>query len=107
MQEGWLKDANDHWVWRFHRDDSPWVREPKVFIDRGRQMPEGPPLLKERRSLRKDAEEQFWRSSDAGVQEDETAVGCKCRTLSRPFCGWRALPVFLEREHDTYGTALH
>ena len=60
MGEGWLIDANDHWVWRFHRDDSAWVRDPKVFIDRGRQMPEGPPLLKERRYLRKDAAEQLW-----------------------------------------------
>ena len=62
MGEGWLIDANDHWVWRFHRDDSALVRDPKVFIDRGRQMPEGPPLLKERRYLRKDAAEQMWKS---------------------------------------------
>ena len=62
MQEGWLIDANDHWVWRFHRDNSAWVKDPKVFIDRGRQMPEGPPLLKERRYLRKDAAEQLWNS---------------------------------------------
>ena len=62
MQEGWLIDANDHWVWRFHRDNSAWVRDPKVFIDRGRQMPAGPPLLKERRYLRKDAAEQMWKS---------------------------------------------
>ena len=59
MREGWLIDANDHWVWRFHRDNSAWVRDPKVFIDRGRQTPEGPPLLKERRYLRKDATEQM------------------------------------------------
>ena len=32
MQEGWLIDANDHWVWRFHRDNSAWVRDPKVFL---------------------------------------------------------------------------
>ena len=31
-------DANDHWVWRFHRDNSAWVRDPKVFIDRGQSM---------------------------------------------------------------------
>ena len=62
MAEGWLIDANDHWVWRFHRDNSAWVRDPKVFIDRGRSMPEGPPLLKERRYLRKDAAEQLWKS---------------------------------------------
>ena len=65
MKEGWLIDANDHWVWRFHRDNSAWVRDPKVFIDRGRQMPEGPPLLKERRYLRKDAAEQLWKSLQA------------------------------------------
>ena len=51
MAEGWLIDADNHWVWRFHRDNSAWVRDPKVFIDRGRSMPEGPPLLKERRYL--------------------------------------------------------
>ena len=32
---------------------SAWVRDPKAFIDRGRVLPEGPPLLKERRYLRK------------------------------------------------------
>lgn len=42
MKEGWLIDANDRWIWRFHRDNSAWVRDPKVFIDHGRQMPEGP-----------------------------------------------------------------
>ena len=63
MKEGWLIDANDHWVWRFHRDNSAWVRDPKVFIDRGRQMPEGPPLLKERRYLRMDSAEQFWKTT--------------------------------------------
>ena len=59
MKEGWLIDANDYWVWRFHRDNSSWVRDPKVFIHRGRQMPEGPLLLKKRRYLRKDAAEQM------------------------------------------------
>ena len=62
MKDGWLIDANDHWVWRFHRDNSAWVRDPKVFVDRGRSMPDGPPLLKERRYLRKDAAEQLWKS---------------------------------------------
>ncbi len=62
MQEGWLIDASDYWLSRFHRDNSAWVKDPKVFIDRGRQMPEGPPLLKERRYLRKDAAEQLWKS---------------------------------------------
>ena len=44
---------------RSHRDYSAWVRDPKVFLDRGRQMPDGPPLLKERRYWRKDVAEQM------------------------------------------------
>ena len=62
MREGWLIDANDHWVWRFHRDGSAWVRDPKVFDDRGQAIPDRPPLLRERRHLQKDSEEQFWKS---------------------------------------------
>ena len=60
MKEGWLIDSDDCWIWRFWRDESAWVRDPKIFIDRGRLLPEGPPLLKERRYLRKDAAEQMW-----------------------------------------------
>ena len=62
MKEGWLINANDHWIWRFHRDNSAWVKDTKVFIDRGRQMTDGPPLLKERRYPRKDVAEQLWTS---------------------------------------------
>ena len=43
MGEGWLIDSDDRWIWRFHRDQKGWIHEPKVFIDRGRRLPEGPP----------------------------------------------------------------
>ena len=36
MQEGWLIDADDNWIWRFWRDETEWVRDPKGFLDRGR-----------------------------------------------------------------------
>ena len=36
--------------------------DPKVFIDRGRHIPQGPPLLQERRCRREDAEEQLQKS---------------------------------------------
>ena len=62
MKEGWLIDGDDRWIWRFWRDESAWVRDPKVFLDRGCLLPDGPPLLKERRYLRKDAAEQLWKS---------------------------------------------
>ena len=62
MKEGWLIDADDHWIWRLWRDESAWIRDPKVFLDRGRLLPGEEPLLKERSYLRKDAAEQLWRS---------------------------------------------
>ena len=62
MHEGWLMNLSDQWTYRFHRDEKSWVRDQKVFVGMGRPMPDGSPLLKERRSLRKDAAEQLWKS---------------------------------------------
>ena len=62
MGEGWLIDSDDWWIWRFHRDQKGWIHEPKVFIDRGRRLPDGSPLLKERQRLRKAEAEQLWAS---------------------------------------------
>ena len=62
MGEGWLIDSDGRWIWRFHRDQKGWINEPKAFIDRGRRLPDGPPLLKERRHLRKVEAEQLWAS---------------------------------------------
>ena len=61
MEEGWLIDRDDCWIWRFHQDSTS-RNKAGVFIDRGRQMPEGPPLLKERRHLTDRAAEQMWLS---------------------------------------------
>lgn len=55
MGEGWLIDRNSRWVCRFHRDERAWSREPKVFVDHGREMPNGEPaLLKRREHLRRE-----------------------------------------------------
>ncbi len=62
MGEGWLIDSDDRWIWRFHRDRKGWINEPKVFIDRGLRLPDGPPLLKERRHLQRAEAEQLWAS---------------------------------------------
>ena len=63
MAEGWLLDEMNQWAWRFHRDDKSWVRAPHVFMDRGRVMPDDvPPLLKERRYVRREDAEQMWKS---------------------------------------------
>ena len=62
MREGWLIDRDDCGIWRFWRDESAWVRDLKVFLDRGRLLPGEEPLLKERRYLRKNDAEQLWKS---------------------------------------------
>ena len=61
MEEGWLIDRDDCWIWRFHHDSTS-RNKAGVFIDRGRRMPSGPPLLKERRHLTDRAAEQMWLS---------------------------------------------
>ena len=61
MEEGWLIDRDDCWIWRFHHDSTS-RNKAGVFIARGRRMPSGPPLLKERRHLTDRAAEQMWLS---------------------------------------------
>ena len=80
MSEVWLIDRDDRWIWRFWRDEIAWVRDPKVFLDRGRLLPGEEPLLKERRYLRKDAAEQLWRSLQTTRVEtfEEARLGRFC-----------------------------
>ena len=58
MRDGWLIDREGFWICRFHRDEKAWIRDPRVFVDHGREMPSGQPaLLKRREYLRRDASE--------------------------------------------------
>ena len=61
MEEGWLIDRDDCWIWRFH-NDSTSRNKAGVFIDKGRRMCSGPSLLNERRHLTDKAAEQMWLS---------------------------------------------
>ena len=61
MGEGWLIDRDRRWSFRFHRDPKSWVRDPKVFVDHGRGMPNGQPaLLKSRQYLSDEDARKFW-----------------------------------------------
>ena len=63
LGKGWgVLDCDQHWAYRFHRDEKSWSRDPMVFVDMGRAMPDGSPaLLKSRRHLHKDQAEEFWK----------------------------------------------
>ena len=57
-----MLDRDRCWAYRFHRDEKSWLRDPMVFVDMGRAMPDGSPaLLKSRRHLHKDQAQQLWR----------------------------------------------
>ena len=63
MPEGWVVDPGTNWVLRFHRDDKAWVRDPKVFLERGMAVPnEESPLLKERRHVPQEDADTIWRN---------------------------------------------
>ena len=59
--EGWLLDPESKWAYRFHRDEKSWIRDPMVFVDMGREMPQGePPLLKTRHHIHKQQAKEKW-----------------------------------------------
>ena len=64
MEEGWLMATDaERWTYRFHRDTRSWTRDPKVFVDMGRPMPDGSPsLLKTRQRLRRDDAKVLWKN---------------------------------------------
>lgn len=62
LEEGWLTNPQDRWTYRFRRDEKAWVGDPKVFVDLGRQMPDGSPaLLKNRKHLRREEAVALWK----------------------------------------------
>ena len=62
MGDGWLRNPQDGWTYRFQRDEKSWSVDPRVFVDKGRAMPDGSPaLLKTRKHLRRERAEGMWK----------------------------------------------
>ena len=62
MGDGWLRNPKDGWTYRFQRDEKSWSRDPFVFVDKGRAMPNrSPALLKTRQYLRRRTAEGMWK----------------------------------------------
>ena len=61
MGEGWLIEESSGAAARFHADEKSYVRNLKVFVDRGRWLgPNEVPLLKSRQHLRKEEATKIW-----------------------------------------------
>ena len=61
MREGWLIEESSGAAARFHADDNSYVRDQKVFVDKGRYLGANEvPLLKSWQHLRKEEATKIW-----------------------------------------------
>ncbi len=105
MAEGWLMNSEDRWTYRFQRDEKAWVREPRVFVDMCRPMPDGSPaLLKTREHMRREQAESMWKylvrrgGRNAlflygDLMQDSEVT--RCFIADRGQNGWRITPLNL------------
>ena len=60
-RDGWIREVNGTWILRFRYDWESWDQNPKVWIERGRLESNGPPLLKNRKRMRRGLAIKLWR----------------------------------------------
>ena len=60
-QDGWVTDADGIWILRFRYDWDSWDQNPKVLIEKGRIEVNGPPLLKNRKRMRRAMAIKLWK----------------------------------------------
>ena len=97
MGDGWLRNPEDGWTYRFDRDEKAWAKDPRVFVDMGRAMPDGSPaLLKTRKHLRREQAEGMWRNLlRSGWQKVPAVWGADAAHRSKEYQS-----VFWEEESD-------
>jgi len=60
-RDGWIREVNGIWILRFRYDCESWDQNPRVLIEKGRLELNGPPLLKNRKRMRRGLAIIFWR----------------------------------------------
>ena len=61
-RDGWISEIDGMWILRFRYDSESWDQNPKVLIEKGRLEPNAPPLLKNRKRMRRDLAIKLWRN---------------------------------------------
>ena len=57
-----LPESRSRFTRWFQKDEKSWSLDPRVFVDKGRAMPDGSPaLLKTRKHLRRERAEGMWK----------------------------------------------
>lgn len=72
-----MTDPLTGWSVRFHQDHRSWSQDPYVFLDTGKAMADtSPPLLKDRRHLRRDDARKVWKQlAERGWKKSRPAWG--------------------------------
>ena len=52
-RDGWIKEVNGYWILRFRYDWESWDQNPRVWIERGKLVSNGPPTPKESQEYEK------------------------------------------------------
>ena len=60
-RDGWIREVNGIWILRFRYDWESWDQNPRVLIERGRLELNGPPLLINRKRIRRALAIRLWR----------------------------------------------
>tara|TARA_Y100001968_G_scaffold284697_1_gene284181 strand:+ start:480 stop:713 length:234 start_codon:yes stop_codon:yes gene_type:complete len=60
-RDGWIGEVSGSWILRFRYDWDSWDQNPKVLIYKGKLQPNGVPLLKNRRRIRRQLAVKLWR----------------------------------------------
>ena len=60
-RDGWIKQLDGVWILRFRYDWESWDQNPKVLIEKGKLQPNGIPLLKNRKRVRRGLAMKLWR----------------------------------------------
>ena len=60
-RDGWIKQLDGVWILRFRYDWESWDQNPKVLIEKGKLQPNGVPLMKNRKKMRRVLAIKLWR----------------------------------------------
>ena len=60
VRDGWIKDVQGDWILRFRYDWDSWDQNPKILVEKGKHQPNGIPLLKNRRKMRRPIAIKLW-----------------------------------------------
>ena len=59
--DGWIGDKEGRWILRFRYDWESWDQNPKVWVEKGRLVDNGVPLLKNRKLMRRGLAINLWK----------------------------------------------